>query len=316
MDKKELLTIIVPCYNEEESIRLFYDELQKVSVSGALTEIDINVLFVNDGSKDKTLKILKELAKEFKNVNYISFSRNFGKEAAIMAGLQNSNSDYCALMDADLQDPPHLLEEKYLAIKNEGFDCVATKRSSRKGEPIIRSYFAKKFYKVINSISKTEVVDGARDFRFMTRQMVEAIVSVKEYNRFSKGLFSWVGFDVKWISYENIERVAGETKWSFWGLFKYSIDGILAFSVVPLAMASILGVFISLLSFIGIVAILIRTIFFGDPVAGWPSTVIIIAFVGGLQLLSLGIIGQYLSKTYLETKNRPIYIVKESNLKK
>lgn len=315
MHNKKTLTIIVPCYNEQESVRLFYNEVKRISMIGLLQEIDIIVLYINDGSSDNTLDCIKEMASEYNDIEYISFSRNFGKEAAIFAGLQNSTGDYCALMDADLQDPPSLLEEMYLAIKNEGYDCVATKRTSRKGEPFFRSYFAKKFYKIINLISHTEIVDGARDYRLMTRQMVDAIISLNEYHRFSKGIFSWVGFKVKYLAYENIERVAGQTKWSFWGLFLYSLDGILAFSVAPLAFVSILGVIISFISLLGIISIAVRTIFFGDPVSGWPSLAIIVSFIGGLQLLCLGIIGQYLSKTYLETKRRPIYIIKDSKLK-
>lgn len=310
------LTIVVPCYNEEESIGLFYDEILKISKVDTFKELSIQVIFVNDGSTDNTLKVLKNLGSSFENVSYISFSRNFGKEAAIYAGFENSKGDFIALMDADLQDPPALLEEMYLLIKNEEYDCVATKRISRKGEPIIRSYFAKIFYKIMNSISKTEIVDGARDFRLMTRQMAESILSLGEYNRFSKGIFSWVGYKVKWLSYENIERVAGTTKWSFWSLFLYSMDGILAFSVVPLAISSILGVIISIISLLGIIIVVVRTLVFGDPVSGWPSLAVIVSFIGGLQLLCLGIIGQYLSKTYLETKKRPIYIIKESKFAK
>jgi len=315
MHDKKIVAIIVPCYNEQESVKLFFNEIKKVSKIGALQEVNINVLFVNDGSSDNTFSIIKEMALENNNVSFISFSRNFGKEAAIYAGFEKIKGDYVVLMDADLQDPPSLLEEMYLTVKNEGYDCVATKRVSRKGEPLLRTYFTKKFYKIINLISKTEIVDGSRDFRFMTRQMVDAVLSLKEYNRFSKGLFSWVGFKVKWLSYENIKRVAGKTKWSFWSLFLYSIDGILSFSVVPLALSSLFGVLISFFSLFGIIAIAVRTIYFGDPVSGWPSLAVIISFIGGLQLLCLGIIGQYLSKTYLETKNRPVYIIKELNLK-
>lgn len=310
------LAIIVPCYNEQESIRFFYGEINKVSEFFALQKLNIEVMFVDDGSTDNTLNIIKEMASKHDNITYISFSRNFGKESAIYAGLENSKGHYVALIDADLQDPLNLLEEMYLSIKNEGYDCVAAKRVSRKGEPIIRSFFAKYFYKIINTISKIEIVDGARDFRLMKRQMVDAILSLKEYNRFSKGLFNWVGFKVKWLPYENVKRFAGQTKWSFRSLFLYSIDGILAFSVAPLALSSLLGVFISFLSLLGIITIIFRTILLGDPVAGWPSLVSIISFIGGLQLLCLGIIGQYLSKTYLETKNRPIYIIKESDLNK
>ncbi|MBF0101690.1 MAG: glycosyltransferase family 2 protein [Desulfobacterales bacterium] len=313
-DKQKTLTIIVPCYNEEESIRLLYDEIMKVCATDTFKDIYTNILFVNDGSTDNTLSTILKMSLEYKNVNYISFSRNFGKESSIYAGLVHSKGDYIALMDADLQDPPGLLEQMYLSIINEGYDCVATKRISRKGEPLIRSFFANIFYKLINSMSKTEIVNGARDYRLMTRQMVDAILSLKEYNRFSKGLLGWVGFNVKWLAYENIERIAGKTKWSFWGLFAYSIEGILAFSVVPLAISSILGILLSFFSFLGIIFIVVRTLIFGDPVSGWPSLATIVCFIGGLQLLGLGIIGQYLSKTYLETKNRPIYIIKESNL--
>ncbi len=312
---KKILTIIVPCYNEQESVRLFYAEIEKISKSKVLQELDIHLLFIDDGSSDSTIEILKEIAYKSNNVGYISFSRNFGKEAAIYAGLENSTGDYCALMDADLQDPPGLLEGMYLSIKNEGYDCVATRRVSRKGEPFFRSFFAKRFYKIINLISNTEIVDGARDFRLMTRQMVDAITSLREYHRFSKGLFSWVGFKVKYISYENIERVAGKTKWSFWGLFLYSIDGILAFSTIPLAFVSLVGVIVSFVSILAIIFIAVRKILFGDPVAGWASLATIISFIGGLQLFCLGIIGQYLSKTYMETKKRPIYIIKESDFK-
>jgi glycosyltransferase involved in cell wall biosynthesis len=316
MEEKLRMTIVVPCFNEQESIRLFHDEVERTFCSGPLSELDHNILFVNDGSSDDTLLIIKQLAKNSDKIEYISLSRNFGKEAAIFAGLENSTGDFVALMDADLQDPPNLLEKMFLTIVNEGFDCVATKRSSRKGEPLIRSWFAMFFYKIINSISKINLVDGARDFRLMTRQMVDSIVSLREYNRFSKGLFSWVGFNVKWIEYENIERIAGKTKWSFWGLFLYSVDGIIAFSAVPLALSSFLGVLISFFSLLGIIFIVVKTVIFGDPVTGWPSLVTIVSFIGGLQLLCLGIIGQYLAKTYMETKDRPIYILKETSLKK
>ncbi|MFA5879149.1 MAG: glycosyltransferase family 2 protein [Candidatus Margulisiibacteriota bacterium] len=309
----KILTVIVPCYNEEESIKFFYDEIARVSEITILKELQFNILFINDGSRDNTLNIIKEMSLKHDCIKYISFSRNFGKESAIYAGLEKSKGDYVALIDADLQDPPSMLEQMYLAIKNEGYDCVATKRISRKGEPLIRSFFARNFYKLFNLISKIEVVDGARDFRLMTRQMADAMISLRESNRFTKGLFSWVGFKVKWLAYENIERVAGKTKWSFWNLFLYSVDGILAFSVVPLALSSFLGILLSFFSFVGIITVVLRTVILGDPVSGWPSLVIIICFIGGLQLLCLGIIGQYVAKTYLETKNRPIYIIKESN---
>lgn len=306
----EKISIIVPCYNEEESMPLFYDEICKVSKE--FKKVDFEYIFVNDGSRDRTLDIARELASKDKRVRYISFSRNFGKEAAILAGLEYSVGDYVAIMDADLQDPPSLLHEMYLGIKEEGYDCVATRRVSRKGEPPIRSFFARCYYKLINKISKTEIVDGARDYRLMTRQMVNSILEVREYNRFSKGIFSWVGYNTKWLEYKNVERVAGSTKWSFWKLFLYSLESIVAFSTVPLAIASVIGLLFFLVSIIMIVFIIVKTLTVGDPVAGWPSLVCIIFFVSGVQLLSLGIIGQYLSKLYLEVKNRPVYIVKET----
>lgn len=306
----EKISIIVPCYNEEESMPLFYDEICKVSKE--FKKVDFEYIFVNDGSRDRTLDIARELASKDKRVRYISFSRNFGKEAAILAGLEYSVGDYVAIMDVDLQDPPSLLHEMYLGIKEEGYDCVATRRVSRKGEPPIRSFFARCYYKLINKISKTEIVDGARDYRLMTRQMVNSILEVREYNRFSKGIFSWVGYNTKWLEYKNVERVAGSTKWSFWKLFLYSLESIVAFSTVPLAIASVIGLLFFLVSIIMIVFIIVKTLTVGDPVAGWPSLVCIIFFVSGVQLLSLGIIGQYLSKLYLEVKNRPVYIVKET----
>lgn len=306
----EKISVIVPCYNEQESMPLFYDEICKVADS--FKHVDFEFIFVNDGSKDKTLEIARDLSKKDKRVRYISFSRNFGKEAAILAGLEYSTGDYIAMMDADLQDPPSLLHEMYDGIKNEGYDCVATRRVSRKGEPPIRSFFAKCYYKLINKISKTEVVDGARDYRLMTRQMVDSILSLREYNRFSKGIFSWVGYNTKWLEYKNVERVAGTTKWSFWKLFLYSLESIVAFSTVPLAIASIMGLLFFLVSVIMIIFIIVKTLTIGDPVAGWPSLVCIIFFVSGVQLFSIGVIGQYLSKLYLEVKNRPVYIVKET----
>ena len=306
----EKISIIVPCYNEEESMPLFYEEICKVSEQ--FKKVDFEYIFVNDGSRDNTLKIARDLSKKDKRVRYISFSRNFGKEAAILAGLEYSKGDYVAIMDADLQDPPKLLLEMYDGIKNEGYDCVATRRVNRKGEPPIRSFFAKCYYKLINKISKTEIVDGARDFRLMTRQMVDSILSLKEYNRFSKGIFSWVGYETKWLEYKNVERVAGTTKWSFWKLFLYSLESIVAFSTVPLAIASIMGLIFFLVSFIMIIFIIAKTLVVGDPVAGWPSLVCIIFFVSGVQLFGIGVIGQYLSKLYLEVKGRPVYIVKET----
>lgn len=306
----EKITIIVPCYNEEAVLPLFYEEITKTAAE--MKELDFELLFVNDGSSDKTLDILRDLHQKDKRVRYISFSRNFGKEAAMYAGFENSTGDYVAVMDADLQDPPSMLPEMYKTIKEDGYDSVATRRVTRAGEPPIRSFFARMFYKIINKISNTDIVDGARDYRLMTRQMVDSILSMKEYNRFSKGIFGWVGFKTKWLVYENVERAAGETKWSFWKLFVYSLEGITAFSTVPLTIASIFGLLFCLIAFIMIAVIIIRTLIFGDPTSGWPSMICVIFLVSGIQLFCLGIIGQYLSKTYLETKNRPIYIVKET----
>ena len=307
---KKLISVVVPCYNEEQAIPYFYEEIKKVSKK--MNYVNFEYIFVNDGSIDKTLKVLKDYSKKDKNVRFISFSRNFGKEAAIMAGLEYSTGDFVTLMDADLQDPPYLLEEMYESITKDGYDCVATRRVNRKGEPPIRSFFANCFYKIINKMSKIEMVDGARDYRLMTRQVVDAIVSMKEYNRYSKGIFSFVGFKTKWLEYKNVERVAGETKWSFWKLFIYALEGITAFSTVPLVLSAIIGVLFFLISFIMIIIIVIKTLILGDPVSGWPSLICVILLLSGVQLFSIGIIGQYLSKTYLETKKRPIYIVKET----
>jgi glycosyltransferase involved in cell wall biosynthesis len=312
--KKEKISIIVPCYNEEESLPLFYEEINKVSDS--MKKVSFEFLFVNDGSKDKTVDVMRTLSNKDKRVRYISFSRNFGKEAAMYAGLENATGDYVAIMDADLQDPPALLPEMYKTIKEENYDSVATRRVSREGEPRIRSFFARMFYKIINKISKADIVDGARDFRLMTRQMVDSIVEMKEYNRFSKGIFGWVGFETKWLEYKNVERVAGVTKWSFWKLFLYSIEGIIAFSTVPLVMASLFGMLFLLLAFILIIFIIVKTLVYGDPTSGWPSLVCILFLISGIQLFCTGIIGQYLAKTYLETKKRPIYIVKETEKNK
>lgn len=310
------ITVLVPCYNEQESLPYFYPEICKVAGRmKAAYGVDFSFIFVDDGSKDGTLGVLKELAAGDERVRYLSFSRNFGKEAAIFAGLQHATGDYVAMMDADLQDPPQMLEEMYRGITEEGYDCVGTRRVTRKGEPKVRSFFARLFYKLINKISDTEIVDGARDFRLMTRQMVDAIFSMSEYNRFSKGIFSWVGFSTKWLEYENVERVAGETKWSFWKLLLYSIDGITAFSTAPLAIASLMGVLFCFLAAILIVVVIVKTLVWGDPVAGYPSMMCFIFLIGGIQLLCLGILGQYLSKTYLETKRRPVYILKEDNKK-
>ena len=308
--KKEKISVIVPCYNEEQAIPYFYEEIKKIS--SKMNKLDFEYIFVNDGSSDNTLDIVKEYAKEDDRVRYVSFSRNFGKEAAMLAGLRHSEGDYVTLMDADLQDPPKLLIEMYDLIKKEGYDCVGTRRVTRKGEPPIRSMFARAFYKIINKMSKTEMVDGARDYRLMTRQVVDAIISMDEYNRYSKGLFSFVGFKTKWLEYENVERVAGETKWSFWKLFIYALEGITAFSTVPLIFSAVIGFIFCIISFIMIIVIIIKTLALGDPVSGWPSLVCIIFFISGIQLFCMGVIGQYLSKTYLETKKRPIYIVKES----
>ena len=305
------LSVVVSCYNEQESLPYFYKEITKISKE--MDDLDFEYVFVNDGSKDDTLKIIKELSKKDRRVKFVSFSRNFGKEAAMLAGLEYASGDYVTLMDADLQDPPELLKEMYRLIIEENYDCVATRRVTRKGEPPIRSFFARCFYKLINKMSKVEMVDGARDYRLMTRKMVDAILSLKEYNRYSKGLFSFVGFDTKWLEYENVERVAGETKWSFWKLFIYAIDGITAFSTVPLVISALIGLMFCLISFIAIIFIIVRTTIYGDSVSGWPSTICIITLIGGIQLLCIGVIGEYLAKTYLETKNRPIYIVKETD---
>ena len=308
--KKEKISIIVPCYNEQEALSYFYDEITKVSKE--MNNVDFEYLFINDGSKDNTLDELRKLSKKDKKVRYISFSRNFGKEAAMYAGLKEATGDYIAIMDADLQDPPNLLKAMYDAIKNEGYDSVGTRRVTRKGEPPIRSFFARMFYKLINKMSKVEMVDGARDYRLMTRQVVDSIISLEEYNRYSKGLFSFVGFNTKWIEFENVERVAGETKWSFWKLFIYALEGITAFSTVPLAVSSIIGVIFCFFSMVAILVIIIKTLVFGEAVSGWPSMMCVIFLVSGIQLFCMGIIGQYLSKTYLETKKRPIYIIKET----
>lgn len=305
------LTIIVPCYNEAEALRFFYEEMKKVMQTMQDTQFEL--LFVNDGSKDGTLAVIRELAAGDERVKYLSFSRNFGKEAAIYAGLEHSDGDLTAIMDADLQDPPSLLPEMYRAITEEGYDSVATRRVNRKGEPPIRSFFARRFYKLMNRISKADIVDGARDFRMMNRAFSDALLKMGEYNRFSKGLFGWVGFETKWLEYENVERVAGETKWSFWKLFLYSIDGIVAFSTMPLSIAAFLGVMMCVIAAFAIVFVIVRQLLYGGSAFGWPSMVCIIIFLGGIQLLCIGILGSYLAKTYLEVKRRPIYICKETN---
>lgn len=306
----ELLSVIVPCYNEEENIRDFYDELFKNEPFFEEKEIEVELLYIDDGSRDKTVEEVKKLHEQDSRVHLVSFSRNFGKEAAIYAGLKKSKGDLAVLMDADLQDPPALLPQMYGYIK-EGYDSVATRRVTRKGEPPVRSFFARMFYRLMNKISKTEIVDGARDYRLMTRQVVDAILSMSEYNRFTKGIFGWVGYKTKWLEYENIERKKGETKWSFWKLFVYSLEGITAFSTVPLTVAAVMGALFCVLAFVLIIFTIVKTLIFGDPTSGWPSMICIILLVSGVQLFCLGIVGQYLSKTYMEVKNRPVYLVKE-----
>ena len=309
MSKKKL-TMVVPAYNEEEALPIFYEEAYRVEAE--LPEVEIEYLFIDDGSSDKTLEVLRSLHKKDARVRYVSFSRNFGKEAAIYAGLQNATGDYVAILDADLQDPPSLLPEMLQAIEEEGYDCVGSRRVTRKGEPPIRSFFARMFYRIMNKISSADIVDGARDFQLMNRKVVKAILSMGEYNRFSKGIFGWVGFRKKWLEYENIERSAGETKWSFWKLFLYALDGIAAFSTAPLVIASVMGMVFCLVAFVAIIFIIVRTLIFGDPTSGWPSMVCIIIFIAGIQLLCMGILGQYMAKTYLETKKRPLYLVEET----
>ena len=306
---KKLLSIVVPAYNEQEALPLFYEAI--LEVENKLSTVDLELIFIDDGSKDNTLPVIKELHDKDARVHFVSFSRNFGKEAAIYAGLNHAKGDYVVMMDADLQDPPALLPEMLKYLETGEYQCVATRRVDRKGEPPIRSWFARKFYRLMNKISDADIVDGARDYQMMTRRVVDAILSMGEYNRFSKGIFGWVGFKRKWLEFENTERVAGETKWSFWKLFLYAIDGIVAFSTAPLTMVSILGLIMCFVAFLFIVIIIIRTLVFGDPTNGWPSMVCIILLVSGIQLSCLGIIGQYMAKTYLETKKRPIYIVSE-----
>lgn len=304
------LSIIVPCYNEQEVVELFYNEATSVVER---LKMEYELVFVNDGSSDRTLEIIKAIAEKDVHIKYLSFSRNFGKEAAMYAGFCNADGDYVAVMDADMQDPPSLLPQMIELIENEGYDSVATRRVTRKGEPAIRSFFARKFYQIINKISDTDVVDGARDFRLMKREMVDAIVSMTEYNRFSKGIFGWVGFRTYWLPYENRERAAGETKWSFYKLFKYAIEGIINFSQVPLTIASWFGIIMTMISALSFIIIVVRKICFGDPVSGWASTICVIILLGGIQLFSMGIMGQYISKIYLETKNRPHFLISESN---
>ena len=305
------VNLIVPCYNEAEALPLFKDELNKVIQT--LDQYTFEILLINDGSTDTTLSVMKEICDTDSHYKYISFSRNFGKEAAMYAGFCNSDGDYAAIMDADMQDPPALLPDMLHCLETEDYDSVATRRVSRIGEPKIRSFFARNFYKLINKISDADVVDGARDFRLMKREMVDSIVAMCEYNRFSKGIFGWIGFKTKWLEYENVNRIAGETKWSFWDLFKYAVDGIINFSETPMSLASGLGIFLTIFSFLMVIFIIIRKEIFGDPVAGWPSLACIIIFIAGLQFLCMGIMGKYIAKTYLEVKNRPHYIVSETN---
>lgn len=304
------ISLLIPCYNEEESVPLFYKEVTRV-----LSELkyEYELLFINDGSTDKTLEILKQLGERDMRVKYISFSRNFGKEAAMFAGFCNADGDYVAVMDADMQDPPSLIPEMLKYLESGEYDSVATRRVSRKGEPRIRSWFARKFYKIINRISDSDIVDGARDFRMMKKEMVDAIIAMSENNRFSKGIFGWIGFRTYWLPYKNVERVAGETKWNFWKLLKYAIDGIINFSEVPLSIASWFGFIMAFIDFIFMIFIIVRKLCFGDPVSGWASTVCIIIFIGAIQLFCMGVMGQYIAKTYTEVKNRPHYIISESN---
>ncbi|WP_405264721.1 glycosyltransferase family 2 protein [Methanobrevibacter sp.] len=303
------LSIICPCFNEEMSINIFYQEL-----IDQISSLNYELIFIDDGSSDDTLSNIKNLADLDENIKFVSFSRNFGKESAIYAGLELSSGDYVVLIDVDLQDPPNYIPEMINIIESTDYDIIATRRVSRKGEPVIRSFFARLFYKIINKVSNLDLVDGARDYRLMTRQVVDSILELNEYNRFSKGLFNWIGFKTKWLEYENIERKTGETSWSFWLLVKYSIEGIVGFTTVPLQISTVFGIIFSLIAFILIIFIVIRKLLYSDPVAGWTSTICVILLLGGIQLFSIGILGKYLEKTYIETKNRPIYIIKETNI--
>lgn len=309
---KHRISLIVPCYNEQEVLPIFYNETCKVIEK---MDADFEFIFIDDGSKDNTVLIMRELAEKDDRVFYYSFSRNFGKEAGIYAGLSNAKGDICVVMDADMQDPLSLLPQMYDAIINEGYDSVATCRETREGEPPVRSFFARLFYKIINKISDADIKDGARDFRMMSRKMVDSIIELGEYNRFSKGIFGWVGFKTKWLPYENIERAAGNTKWSFWKLFKYSLDGIVNFSSAPLYISSLIGILFCIIALISTIFFFVRRLMFGDPVTGWASTACIITFIGGIQLFCVGVLGQYIARMYLETKNRPKYIVRETNRK-
>lgn len=309
--EKKTISIVVPMYNEQETVGILYEELNKTAA--ALPAYELEFLFVNDGSSDATLEKIRALAAEDKRMHYLSFSRNFGKEAALLAGLSHAGGDYAAVMDADLQDPPSLLPQMAQLLEAGDCDNVAARRVNRKGEPAIRSFFARRFYRLMRRFSNMQIADGARDYRLMSRSMVDAVLSLGEYNRFSKGIFAWVGFETKWLEYENVERAAGETKWSFWKLVRYSFDGIVNFSDVPLRISSYLGIGLTGVSFLAILIEIVRALLFGDPVAGWPSLVCIITFIGGIQLFCMGIMGQYLAKTYMETKKRPHYIIKEKN---
>ena len=308
-----LLSVIVPCYNKEAAIPFFYEEMKKTEEQFAarFSDVEFEYIFVDDGSKDSTVDVIKKLREEDKRIHFVSFSRNFGKEAALYAGLSKAAGDHVVCMDADLQDPPHLLADMYAAVTQEGYDSAATRRVTRKGEPKIRSFFARMFYRIMNRISDVEFVDGARDYRIMSRKMTDAILKLGENNRFTKGLYSWVGFSTKWIEFENVERVAGETKWSFFGLLRYSFEAILGFSTAPLSFVITLGFIVTAFAFILIIFVVIKTLLYGDPTSGWPSMICIVVFFAGTQLLCTGIVGAYLGKTYLETKNRPIFIARE-----
>ena len=310
-----LLSVIVPCYNEQDAIPYFYDAITKTAseMQKTWSDLDFEFLFIDDGSKDNTLSIVEGLRDKDKRVRFVSFSRNFGKEAGLYAGLKNAKGDYAVTMDADMQDPPALLPELYKAVREEGYDSAATRRVTRKGEPVIRSFFARRFYRLINRMSSADIVDGARDYRIMTRRMVEAIVEMKEYNRFTKGIYGWIGFNTKWIEFENVERVAGETKWSFWKLFGYAMEGIIGFSTAPLSIATWFGILMAIVSFLGIIFIIVKKLVYGDPTSGWSSMVCIMLLIAGIQLFCIGIMGQYLAKTYLETKQRPIYIARKTS---
>ncbi len=308
---RKLISIVVPCYNEEPTLPILYPELKKLAEQ--MSEYDFEYVFVNDGSKDKTLEILHGLAEQDDSVKYVSFSRNFGKEAALLAGLKNAGGDMVATMDADMQDPPSLLPEMVAYVASGEYDNAATRRVTRRGEPKIRSFFARTFYKMMRHMTDIHIVDGARDYRVMSRAMVDSIIAMPEYNRFSKGIFAWVGYETKWIEFENVERSAGETKWSFWKLLRYSIEGIISFSNTPIHMASYLGIGLTGVSALALMFVVVRALLFGDEVAGWPSLVCIITFLGGVQLFVMGIMGQYIAKTYMEVKNRPHYIIKDTN---